>query len=225
MKRIDMMLAAAACLAGAAFAGPVAADDMSDPPAAPMAAPATDASSSSTMTGKKDAKSVIASWPEKTKAAAQALIEKYGQPDMVTNKMLGWQDKDQWSMVGVFRDAVAHNDPVPHEDFIENKISYSVPENKVGDLAKFNHAVVVDQSRGTLAAHCDSEEHNILTLNLANDIVTGKRDVAAARGFQKKTMAETAAGKSSPYTERLLFSVSSWGNKTEPATEAPPMPY
>lgn len=243
MKTIDrMVLAAAACLACAALAGPSAADSAdgtqaSDPPPSSMSGP-SDAMNPSSGAKKPaaeapaatDAKSVISSWPEKSKTAASALIEKYGPPDAVVDRLLVWNDKDQWKMVAVFRDAVPNNDPMPHEDYVENKISYNVPEDKVGALAKFDHSIVVDQTRGTLASTSDSEKSNILALNIANEIVTGTRDVASAKSFLKKTLQESMAGKSSPYTEGLMFTPSATvpNPGVEPAKpgshEAPGMP-
>jgi hypothetical protein len=120
--------------------------------------------------------------------------------------MLTWNDKDQWLEVAVSRDAVAHSLPRPHMDFIENKISYNVPADKIAALTKFDRALVVDLTRGTLASHCDSEKANILALNLANEIVTGQRDAASAESFQRTTMMKSMAGKSSPYTDKLMFS-------------------
>jgi hypothetical protein len=220
MKSIDRtFIAAAAALTAAVLAGSVtAAQAIEGPP------PTEPATSSSTLQAtnpqastyqQRDPQSVIASWPQKTKSAAQALIEKYGPPDAVSDKMVSWNDKDQWSMVGVFRDAVSSSEPTTHQDFIVNKINYAVPENKVGDLAHFDHSLVVDQARGTLAAQGDSEQHNILALNLANEIVTGKRSVASARSFQKKTLSESMAGRSSSYNESLMF-------KTSPSSEILP---
>jgi hypothetical protein len=190
--------AAAAC---AAIAGVAAAQDAAAPTEL-IGQP------SSAMSGQKDSSSVIGAWPVKTRKAAQALIQKYGPPDGVTGRMLVWNDKDQWKEVAVYRDAVKHAKPMPHEDFVQNTISYKVPESKVADLIKFDHSLVIDETRGTLASHCDSEAANTLALNLANEIVTGKRDVASAKDFLKSTLMKSMAGKTSPYTEKLMFSSS-----------------
>ncbi len=81
-------------------------------------------------------------------------------------------------------------------------------------------------TRGTLASHCDSEESNTLALNLANEIVTGKRDVASAQDFLKSTLTKSMAGKSSPYTDKLMFSPSSSGsmNEATPVEQNPATP-
>lgn len=168
-----------------------------------------------TISGQKDAQSVINSWPAKTKMAAQDLITKYGQPDGVLDNMLVWNDKGNWKRVTVFRDPVKHNDPMPHEDFIENTVAYHVPEGKVGELARFDHALVVDETRGELSSHCDSEKANTVALNIANEIVTGKRTVADAKSFMKRTMMTTMAGKSSSYSEKLQFKQSKASGSSE----------
>lgn len=207
MKRKDRMISAAlaAALAAVLSAGPALAQD----PQSQMQTPARAASVA--LVQQKDANTTVDSWPAETKKAAQALIEKYGQPDGVMDHALIWKNKEQWQQVTVYRDAVTHSLPMPHQDFIENTISYKVPESKVSDLIKFDLALVIDGTRGTLASHCDTEKANTLALNLANEIVTGKRTVASAKAFLRDTMMKTMAGKDSPYTEKLMFMPSSRG--------------
>ena len=154
----------------------------------------------------KDAESAIASWPGVTKAAARALIEKYGPPTSVTVTGLGWASEKQKVMrVWLYRFPSLDNDPLPHRDFIENTIDYRVPPDKVAELVRFDHALVIDVVRAKLTTHSDSEKNNILAFNLADEIVTGARNVASARDIRRKTIQESLAGKSSPYTEKLLF--------------------
>jgi hypothetical protein len=74
-------------------------------------------------------------------------------------------------------------------------------------LDKFDSALVVDRTVGTLSARSDSEQANTLALNLADEIARGKRDVESARLFMTETLRKAAAGKSSPYMDGLLFSV------------------
>lgn len=174
-----------------------------------------------TQSGLKDAQSLIQQWPSATKTGAQAMIEKYGEPDAVTDRMLVWHNKAPWDAITVYRDPVKHGFPMRHEDFLEQTIRYKVPEAKVADLIRFDSGLVVDITRGTLSSHCDSEKANLLALNLANEIVTGKRDVDSAKRFLKDTMRETMAGKTSPYTEKLQFDV---GKVEEPGRRLLPSP-
>lgn len=177
-----------------------------------------------TQGGLKDARSLIQNWPTSTKTGAQAMIEKYGEPDAVTDRMLVWQNKAPFDRIIVYRDAAKHDFPMRHEDFLEQTIRYRVPEGKLADLNRFSEALVVDRTRGTLSVHCDSEKGNLLALNLANEIVTGKRGVEDAKRFLKDTMRETMAGKSSPYTEKLQFKVESAGEPAKPIAPSPELP-
>ena len=193
-----LIWSAAICLAGTAF-GELAAAGSSDKAQASGRKP-------SAACVQKDAASVIALWPAVTQAAARALIEKYGPPSGVMENALSWASDDQKVMrVWLYGHPVLDDDPVPHRDFIENTIDYSVPKDKVAALLRFDHALDIDQLRRKLRANSDSEKNNILALNLANEIVTGVRDVSSARALWKKTILESMAGKSSPYTERLMF--------------------
>jgi hypothetical protein len=90
---------------------------------------------------------------------------------------------------------------------VENTIRYEVPRDKAGELIKFYSSLIVHRTTGTLSARSDSEQANILALNLADEIVRGKRDVDSARDYMRSTLRKTMAGKSSPYTDHLLFPV------------------
>jgi len=48
---------------------------------------------------------------------------------------------------------------------------------------------------------------NLLALNLAHDIVTGKRNVEEARTFYAETAGAFMMNRPAPYTERLHFDV------------------
>lgn len=154
-----------------------------------------------------DALSVIKQWPDASQKGAQALIDRYGLPDMVSDRLLTWNDKELWQKIVVERDPVDHAFPMPHQDFLSQTIRYKVPAEKASDLTSFDSSLSIDEAKGTLTSHCDSEKNNILALNIANDIVTGKRDVEAAKKFMTDTLTMSMAGKSSPYTEKLMFDV------------------
>lgn len=174
---------------------------------------------------KKDASTAVQAWPTATRKTAQALIEKYGQPDAVTDRMLVWNDKDPWLKVVVYRDAINQGSFMTHDSFLENTVAYKVPLDKVADLIRFDSALVIDETRGTLASSCDTEGCNYLALNLANDIATGKRDVASAKDFFKNTMTKSLSGKSSPEMEKLMFSGSSASPSSTPGmNESKPAP-
>lgn len=227
MTKINRMLGTAlasalVCAAASGFASAVEGRDASSPSDPAMKTQPLDRASGSSSMTQKDASSAILSWPLDTKKAAQAMIEKYGQPDGVTDRMLVWNDKDPWAKVIVYRDAVKEGALTSHDAFLANVINYKVPAEKVADLIRFDRALVIDVTRGTLASSCDTEGCNFLALNLANDIVTGKRDVASAKDFFSSTLTKSLSGKSSPYMEKLQFSTSGASSGSGSMNETPP---
>jgi hypothetical protein len=181
--------------------------------AAPMAQPQDSApqarSDQAETNSTKDVSTLIKSWPVNSRVTARRLIDKYGPPDAATDERLAWNDHGQWSQIRVFREGATDNFPTTHRDIVENTIQYDVPQDKAGEVIKFYPALDVDRISGTLSSRSDSESANILALNLADEIIRNKRDVDSARGFMRDTLRKSAAGKSSPYMDHLLFPVPS----------------
>jgi len=100
--------------------------------------------------------------------------------------------------------------------FLEQTVSYRVAQDKLPELRRFGRSVSADAEAGELAVRGDSEEFNILCLNLADDIAVGRRTAPQAREFYERTVTETVSGRSSPYLQRLLFEV--------PAPQDEPLP-
>jgi len=151
---------------------------------------------------------VLTGWSGTPKEVAMKTMEKYGQPTGVTPNMLVWENSGPWKRTVVYRQEVPHNFPMPHTDLLEQFIDYSVPADKFDELAAYDGSVAVQRTVGEMSARCDKEEMNFLALNLANDIVTGKRSVKDARDFYAKTAMAFKNGQMSPYTQGLQFQVS-----------------
>lgn len=98
------------------------------------------------------------------------LMTKYGQPDIVSDRVLIWHDK-------------AHRFLMAHTDFMTQTVMYRAPWDKLDELAAYDGSVWYHRTRGELSAQCDLEELNNLALNLAHDVATGTRTVDDARGF------------------------------------------
>jgi hypothetical protein len=154
---------------------------------------------------KPDPTATLKGWPSNTRFAALNLISKYGPPDAATDQRLVWNDSGQWNQVILYREGVIDDFPTTHANFIENTIHYAVSQEKTAQLQKFNSALIVDHAAGTLSARSNSEEANTLALNLADEIVRGRRNVGTARELMRDTLSEAMAGKSSPYMDRFWF--------------------
>ena len=148
---------------------------------------------------------VLASWPETPHEVAMTIIEKYGQPDGITESRLIWHNTGPWKTTIVYRDVVQHDFPVPHPDLLEQVIDYQVPVELFDDLAAYDGSVIVERTRGTMAARCDKEAANFLAINLAHDIVTGQRTVEEARQFYADTIQAVMNGETPPYTQGFQF--------------------
>ena len=149
---------------------------------------------------------ILSRWEGKPLEGAKQMIEKYGHPQEASESKLTWYNNGPWKRTIVYRDTVPHNFPHPHPDFLEQTIDYQVPIHLYDDLAAFDGSLIVDRTKGEVSAMCDLEAMNILSLNVMNDIVTGRQDVQNAKMF----LAQTAymylkQNTSSPYTEGLLF--------------------
>lgn len=87
-----------------------------------------------------------------------------------------------------------------HVDVMEQTIEYKVPPNKATDVISYDGSVTIRRTNGRLAAKWDKEGANFLAIPLANDVATGKRTVADARGFYATAIKEQALqNKMSPY--------------------------
>lgn len=152
----------------------------------------------------------LSSWHEASQAAAQDMVDKYGQPDGVTDRMLVWNNNGPWKQTIIYKEAVQHDFPTPHPDVLEQTINYDVAVDMFDDLAEYDGSVIVERTAATMAARCDKEEANFLALNLAHDILTGERSVEEARTYYADTMQAVMGGgepENPEYLEGFTFEV------------------
>jgi hypothetical protein len=156
----------------------------------------------------KDDMPDISSWPEASQMAAKEMMDKYGKPDGTTEDMLIWKNKGMWKMIKVDKAETKHNFPIGHTDMLMQCLSFKVPMDKYDELASFDGSVAVDRTQGLLSARCDKEANNLLALNLAHDVITGKKSVEQARSEYGKIVLEKANGGDPEYMKKLMFSPS-----------------
>lgn len=147
----------------------------------------------------------IAGWPERPTLGANEMRAKYGEPQEATTERLVWHDAGPFKRISVLKLETPHDFPLPHVDFLEHTITYNVPQDKVGDLIAFDASSTINRTVGELSARCDLEGHNVLTLNLDHDIVTGKKSVKEARQAFGEIVVQDVKGKHPPYVEALQF--------------------
>ena len=158
------------------------------------------------MTSSQALRDLLASWPDKQRETADLMIAKYGQPTVIGDRMIAWFNTGPFVKTVLLRDGQPHNFPMPHVDYLTQTVKHTVPASKLAELHDYDGSIWFHRTRGELSAQCDKEEMNFLALNLAHDIITGKRTVSDARAFYAKTaMAFKNGDHSSPYVQGLIF--------------------
>lgn len=158
-----------------------------------------------------EARAIVETWPDAPKKTAQVILDHYGAPDEATPTKLFWHAVTPWSRMEITADQAVHNFPTPHTDYITQYVAYAVPPVKAGDLIAFDGSVLIDRTTGELGARCDHEAFNVLTLNLAVEIIEDRRSVEDSRELYAETAAAYVMGRPAPYAERLLFTPSAEG--------------
>lgn len=150
---------------------------------------------------------IIRQWPQQASATAKLMIEAYGKPDQFDANSLVWFNNGSWKRTIVYRKALRRGPGGKDGAFLQQTIGYLLPADRVASLERFSPMISVSATGGELSFISESEATNRLALNLADEIVTGKRTVADARSFFAKTHRLANAGKSSSYLEGLRFDV------------------
>lgn len=141
---------------------------------------------------------LLSTWPESPRRAAQRMIAKYGLPDEAAPRRLVWNDNGPWKRTVVRRDA--------GDEVLEQVAAYRVPNDRYELIGKLPGAVSAERGREELVARSGSEPLDFLALNLADEVLSGKRELDDARAVYERTAALLTSGKTSPYTQSLLFS-------------------
>ncbi len=154
------------------------------------------------------AHSTLEGWPAAPRAVGEKLLDHYGPPDEMTSSKMFWYQTGPWSRMELTADEVVHDFPTPHTDFLTQYVKWPIDPDRVSELVKFDGSVLVDRTTGELGARCDHEAFNILTLNLAVEILQGTRSVDEARDLYADTAAGYTMGRDAPYAEKLRFTPS-----------------
>jgi hypothetical protein len=150
------------------------------------------------------AQAVTDNWSNYSRLQAARLMEEYGAPDKVSHAELAWAEKGPWRSIRVW-DVTPYYDSSSGAPTLEQTVHYPVPAEKRAALKALKGKVLVSPDGTALSARGTSEPVNLLTLNLADDILAGRRSPKEAAGFYDSTLRLSVSGKSSPYLERLLF--------------------
>ncbi len=147
----------------------------------------------------------INDWPQHSANAAKKIIDKYGRPTESTPHMLVWKNVLPFKRIVVYRDEVVHKFPQFHKDVVEHVVAYRIPINKTIELTQFDGSVTFYRTAGELTSRSESEEMNLLALNLADEIIMGKRNYTAARAEFGALVVDYLKGNKNIFMQELQF--------------------
>jgi hypothetical protein len=154
----------------------------------------------------------IEKWQREPRESAERLIKEYGEPSEFSATRLTWfNTNDGWKRSVLSNDPTPHNFPDRHNDFLEQFIDYKVPIEIFSRLAEYDGSVNVDRTRGEISARCGGTSMNFVAINLANDIVTGKRTVQDARAEYTRLYEAYNNGEHPEYTKGFTFDLPKGG--------------
>jgi hypothetical protein len=160
-------------------------------------------------------------WPVDRQVLAAHLVTRYGEPQEITPRSIGWYNNGPWKRTILYKDGDQHRFPLPHQDVLWQTVNYKVPLNKVVALMTYDGSILVDRTRGEITAHCDSEEANTLILNIANTIVTGENTVEQAMAYHAQVVEGMRIHEPEDYPLKLRFQTPKTNAATaDPAEEA-----
>ena len=165
---------------------------------------------------------ITGDWPKAAKAAADEMLKRYGVPQEATESMLVWRGNGPWKRSVVLKEEADHAFPAPHKETLAQTVDYKVPLNFYNALAVYNGSVVAHRTRGELTAYGDRESTNILSLNLAQEVLRGRMSAEQAREAHARAAREMASGGDPELARKLLIESQQQGDMTDPDTPATP---
>ncbi|UPT74785.1 MAG: hypothetical protein M0D55_03435 [Elusimicrobiota bacterium] len=153
----------------------------------------------------KTPETIILSWPTYSYRLARAMIAQYGQPTEARDEALVWHDNGPWKRTVVHREAPGGRAFKRNKGRLEQSAAYRADPAKLDLLARYDREIEADLSEGRLTSRADTEAENFLALNLADEVLTGRREPREAAQLRQKLLHEGPAGKSSSYRDGLMF--------------------
>jgi hypothetical protein len=146
----------------------------------------------------------VDAWAPVAGQAAHRLMEKYGAPDEIRPAYLAWDDVGPWTRTIVF-DVDVSSAGGKDSSLIQQSVNYALGPEQVAALAAFDVRLKYDKRSGLLSALSETEELNFLRLNLADDVITGRKTPNEARADFDRTVSLSESGKTSGSMHGLHF--------------------
>jgi hypothetical protein len=153
----------------------------------------------------------IQAWKAEPQKTARMIVAKYGLPQEASTNRLIWHNNGPWKTTVLVNEEVPHDFPMPHKDMLYQAVNYRIDSDDADELIAYDGSVVLERTKGEIAARCDKEEANFLAINLANDVATGRRSVSEARKFYAESVMALMKGQPNDYVKGFRFEVMKTG--------------
>lgn len=151
------------------------------------------------------ATSLTSGWPESSVTAAKEMIDKYGEPTETTSESLIWRNVAPFKEIIVHKEVYSHRFPLLHQNALEHVVDYKAPMGKIDDVWRYNGSIVLNRTKGEMSSFAENEPMNILGLNLAHQVLTGKMGADAARIKYGKETLNFLNGNRTAFSQVLNF--------------------
>lgn len=151
------------------------------------------------------AASLTNGWPDSSVQAAKEMISKYGDPQETTSDTLIWRNIAPFKEIIVHKEVYSHRFPLLHQNSLEHVVDYKAPVGKIDDVWNYNGSIVLNRTKGEMSSFAQNEAMNILGLNLAHQVLTGRIGSEAARVMYGKETLNYMNGIKTANTEVLGF--------------------
>lgn len=144
-------------------------------------------------------------WPQSSTTAASEMVMKHGEPDEKTESTLIWRKVAPFERIIVNREVHSSRFPLLHQNAVDHVVKYRVPTGKVEEVRKFNGDITIDSAKGEMTASGENESMNILKLNMASLVSSGKLTAEEARIQLGKENLSFMNGSPTANTQTLSF--------------------
>lgn len=151
------------------------------------------------------ASSLASGWPDSSIQAAKEMLSRYGEPTETTSDSLIWRNVAPFKKILVHKEVNSSRFPLLHQNALEHVVDYRAIGTKVDDIWNYNGSIVLNRTKGEMSAYGENEAMNILSLNLAHDVITGRYSADAARIMFGKETIDYMNGKLTANTGVLKF--------------------
>ncbi len=144
-------------------------------------------------------------WPVSSVTAAKEMVVRYGEPSEVTRDALIWKNVPVFKRIIVHREVYSNRFPLLHQTPLEHVVNYDAKDSKIDEVWRYGGSLVFDRTRGEVSVSGENEAMNILSLNLAHNIMQGKMSPEKARIENGKETMNFLNGNKSVMTQTLMF--------------------